>query len=158
MADHALHLLDTNVLVAFLRAGALGQYIDETYRPRQAKFKPIISVVTAGELRSLARQLRWGPTKAAEIDKLVDNLVVEDINTPEILTAYAEIDHASLACGRLMGKNDVWIAATAKVSGAVLLTTDKDFDHLAATSPLARPEIPVIRLIWIDPELGKPKR
>lgn len=29
-----------------------------------------------------------------------------------------------------MGKNDVWIAATAKVANAVLLTIDADFDHL----------------------------
>lgn len=31
---------------------------------------------------------------------------------------------------RNMGKNDIWIAATASVLGAVLLTTDNDFDHL----------------------------
>jgi tRNA(fMet)-specific endonuclease VapC len=29
-----------------------------------------------------------------------------------------------------MGKNDLWIAATASVLSATLLTTDKDFDHL----------------------------
>jgi len=29
-----------------------------------------------------------------------------------------------------MGKNDIWIAATASVYGLTLLTTDKDFDHL----------------------------
>jgi tRNA(fMet)-specific endonuclease VapC len=31
---------------------------------------------------------------------------------------------------RNMGKNDIWIAATARVLGATLLTTDKDFNHL----------------------------
>ncbi len=31
---------------------------------------------------------------------------------------------------RSMGKNDLWIAATAHASGAVLVTTDRDFDHL----------------------------
>ena len=157
MADHPLHLLDTNVLLALIRAGALGQHIDETYKPRQAKFKPIISVVTVGELLSLARQFAWGAKKTAEIGKLVENLVVEDINTPAIFAAYAEIDHASRAAGRKMGKNDVWIAATAKVCGATLLTTDKDFDHLCATSTLNMANLPVIGLIWIDPELGNPK-
>ncbi len=29
-----------------------------------------------------------------------------------------------------MGKNDLWIAATASVLGARLLTTDNDFEHL----------------------------
>lgn len=32
---------------------------------------------------------------------------------------------------RPMGKNGLWIAATARVTGATLLTTDADFDHLA---------------------------
>ena len=157
MADHPLHLLDTNVLVALMRAKELGQHIDETYKPRQARFKPIISVVSVGEMLSLARQFSWGAKKTAEIGKLVENLVVEDINTPEILAAYGEIDHASRENGRTMGKNDVWIAATAKVTGATLLTTDKDFDHLSAGSPLQQPEMPVIGLVWIDPDMGKPK-
>jgi len=154
MADHPLHLLDTNVLVALMRAKELGQHIDETCKPRQAKFKPIISVVSVGEMLSLARQFGWGATKTAEIGKIVENLIVEDINTPEILAAYAEIDHASRAGGRKMSKNDVWIAATAKVAGATLLTTDKDFDHLSVTSLLHKPNMPVIRLIWINPNLG----
>jgi hypothetical protein len=32
-----------------------------------------------------------------------------------------------------MGKNDLWIAATARVLGAVLLTNDQDFGHLPWT-------------------------
>lgn len=136
MTDHPPYLLDTNVLVALVRAGALGQHIDETHKPRRARFRPLISVVSVGEIYSLARQFGWGPKKIAEFTKLLDNLVVEDINAPEILAAYGEIDHASRASGRPMGKNDVWIAATARVTGATLLTTDRDFDHLCATSPL----------------------
>ena len=31
---------------------------------------------------------------------------------------------------RNMGKNDLWIAATASVAAAVLITEDQDFDHL----------------------------
>jgi len=31
---------------------------------------------------------------------------------------------------RNMGKNDLWIAATAYVTEATLLTMDKDFEHL----------------------------
>ena len=29
-----------------------------------------------------------------------------------------------------MGKNDIWIAATASVYDLTLITTDKDFNHL----------------------------
>lgn len=155
MADPPLYLLDTNVLVALLRAGPLGQHIDATYQPRQAKFKPIVSVVSVGEILSLARQFAWGAKMTADISKLLDYLVIEDIDAPEILAAYAEIDHASRAGGRKMGKNDAWIAATTKVTGATLLTTDKDFDHLTLGRAPTGAALPTINVVWIDPELGK---
>ena len=64
-----------------------------------------------------------------------------DINKDPIIRRYAEIDSFSqgknssrpLPAGltsRNMGKNDLWIAATASVLNASLLTTDRDFDHL----------------------------
>jgi predicted nucleic acid-binding protein len=34
---------------------------------------------------------------------------------------------------RNMGKNDLWIAATAYVTQAESITTDQDFDHLDST-------------------------
>jgi predicted nucleic acid-binding protein len=70
-----------------------------------------------------------------------------DINHPDILTAYGELDDLSNRAGRSMGKNDVWIAATAKVSDATLLTTDGDFDHLHPTH---------INRIRIDENTGNP--
>lgn len=150
MADSPLYILDTNVLVALLRAGRLGQHIDATFQPRQARFKPIVSVVSIGEILSLARQFAWGARKTADIHRLFDSLIVEDIRPPEILAAYAEIDHGSRNVGRRMGKNDVWIAATAKVTGATLLTTDRDFDHLALTGNPTTGGYPCLNLIWID--------
>ena len=50
------------------------------------------------------------------------------IGAPELLAAYVEID--TFSNGKSMGKNDLWIAATAHVTGANLVTLDKDFDHL----------------------------
>ena len=52
------------------------------------------------------------------------------IETEDVLQAYTLIDTFSERIGRSMGKNDLWIAATAHVTGGTLLTTDKDFDHL----------------------------
>lgn len=66
-------------------------------------------------------------------------LIIADINSENILNRYAEIDafsqgrlenRVSNFTARNMGKNDIWIAATASVLDAVLLTTDNDFDHL----------------------------
>ncbi len=69
------------------------------------------------------------------------------INMPDVFKAYAAIDAYSESKGISMGKNDVWIAASAHTLQALLLTTDKDFDHLHPIS---------ISRDWIDPSLFKP--
>lgn len=61
---------------------------------------------------------------------LLRQLTWEDVSDPAILHAYGEIDGFCDNQGRPMGKNDVWIAATARVTNTTLLTTDKDFDLL----------------------------
>ena len=89
----------------------------------------VTSVVCQGEILALASLLAKVPTV--------------DINKQAILNAYALIDawthgksvtaphDASLPKPAVsMGKNDLWIAATAHASKATLLSTDKDFDHL----------------------------
>jgi predicted nucleic acid-binding protein len=66
-----LYLLDTNILVALIRAGPLGQFIDATYKLHGQPYKPLICVVTKGEVRSLARQFGWGATKRQALADLV---------------------------------------------------------------------------------------
>jgi hypothetical protein len=46
-----------------------------------------------------------------------------------------------------MGQNDLGIAAIAKATGATLLTTDKDFDHLHPNH---------LQRIYIDPASALP--
>ncbi len=64
------------------------------------------------------------------------------VDSEEIAAAYADLDaysqcihpqHAPLAgmTARNMGKNDLWIAATAMLFNATFLTTDNDFSHLS---------------------------
>jgi tRNA(fMet)-specific endonuclease VapC len=79
---------------------------------------------------SLARKWNWGQGALARLLHLLGQFVWVDINRSPILDAYGEIDRLSDRVGRPMGKNDVWIAAVAKVSQLTLLTTDGDFDHL----------------------------
>jgi predicted nucleic acid-binding protein len=53
------------------------------------------------------------------------------IESKGVMEAYAAIDFFSKSQGIKMGKNDVWIASAAFTTGARLVTTDNDFDHLA---------------------------
>jgi tRNA(fMet)-specific endonuclease VapC len=130
---NVLYLLDTNVVLALVRGQALGATIDATFSLSAGKRRPAISVVTHGEVRVLASRNGWGAAKIEALQNALDAVVTVDINIAEVIDAYVEIDiysqqHSGGA--RSMGKNDLWIAACAKASGATLLTTDKDFDHL----------------------------
>lgn len=129
------YLLDTNIVLALVRGGALGTHIDATYGLRATKRRPAISIVTHGEVRVLAERNGWGDSKLAALEKALDALVTIDINIQEVVDAYVEIDIYSQRHpdgARNIGKNDLWIAACAKASGATLLTTDRDFEHLNA--------------------------
>ena len=82
---------------------------------------------------------QWGLNKRQTIEPTLQKFLISDINVEEIIERYAEIDAFSEgklkdkplgSSSRKMGKNDLWIAATASVLDLTLLTTDKDFDHL----------------------------
>lgn len=73
--------------------------------------------------------------------------MVIPVNDKAIVDRYAEIDAYSqgkfagkpLPSGmssRNMGKNDLWIAATASLTKTPLLTTDGDFGHLIGSNYL----------------------
>ena len=47
-----------------------------------------------------------------------------------VIDAYATLDHHSRSVGRKMGKNDLWIAATALALGATLVSRDLDFREI----------------------------
>jgi tRNA(fMet)-specific endonuclease VapC len=123
-------LLDTNVLVYVLRGTALGRFLVEQEQLRARQQGALISVVTVGEILSLALKFGWGDQKQGRMRELLAEMVIVDINSEPVLSAYAEIDDWCRQQGVHPGKNDIWIAATTVATKAVLLTTDKDFDPL----------------------------
>ena len=125
------YLLDTNILLAWIRWGTLLQvYLQTTFQLDTIPTVPIISIVSAAELRVLASQNSWGPHKTRMMESLLNYLISVPIPYKTILDSYVEIDDFSRRSGVKMGKNDLWITATAHVEAATILTTDKDFDHL----------------------------
>ena len=125
------YLPDTNILINMVRENALTAYLRQHYSLYMADPRPLYSVVSAGELRAFAaRQKNWVERHFTQMEYILETLECVWIDTPELVAAYAAIDVYSLKNGRSMGKNDLWIAATANVLDAHLLTTDKDFDHL----------------------------
>ena len=125
-----LYLLDTNVLIHAVRGSPTWQRIKAACDPLLTEPRPIVSIVSHGELRSFAEQQEWGALKRDQALFLLGYFARAGIDAPDVLDAYALMDTYSRRNGIKMGKNDLWIAATAHVTGAVLVTTDRDFEHL----------------------------
>lgn len=135
------YLLDTNIALAYLRGAPIYQQIEADHHLSAPEAIILISVVTQAELLSIGVQNKWGEKKMNILAELLHKIIIIDINEADskLMKAYAQIDafsqgkHPTMLLrdsARNMGKNDLWIAATAHVTDSALLTTDHDFDHL----------------------------
>ncbi len=136
-------LLDTNMLLGFTRKAAWAQWAYQTYDLGNESTMVFTSVICRGELLALAEKNGWGTNKRESLVEVLNRFPTVDLNKEPILNHYASLD--TWTHGRpvidssrsvppkpaiTMKQNDLWIAATAVATGAKLITTDKDFDHL----------------------------
>lgn len=130
-------IYDTNILLQILRNPQSIAVLQS--KLSSSEIESCISIVTVTEIRSLAFQFQWGNIRQDKMEEVIQSLPILDISVSEIIDRYVEIDcyskgkHPSLDSGFSavkMGKNDLWIAATASVYQCKLLTTDLDFQHL----------------------------
>jgi tRNA(fMet)-specific endonuclease VapC len=135
------YVLDTNILLQIIRENDTFADLLDNYELFSPSNETYISIVTVGELRSIARQNSWGLKKKKLLEDLSRLCQPVAIEKQLIVDAYAEIDAFSNGklsenplpkgmSARNMGKNDLWIAATTHVLEATLITTDGDFTHL----------------------------
>lgn len=136
-------LLDTNVVIHLARGGAAAEALEARFALRSRRVPPWTSAVSVGEMLAFAKRNGWGDRKVDALRELAANLVVVDVGRERILNAYAELDTHLKRSGTPLGQqNDIWIAATAAATGAVLLTTDRDFDRLHPAH---------VQREWVDP-------
>lgn len=122
-------LLDTNVL--------LKNHIRKNLALPEDSF---ISIINVGELESLALPLNWSYQKQTLLQNLLNQIPIIDINLQiakicGLVDAYSQgkLQNNPLPIGisaRNMGKNDIWLAATALFFGMDFQTYDNHFDHL----------------------------
>lgn len=126
-------VLDTNVLIYLSRADATGRWLHSTFLAAR-ETAPIVSVVAVAEARQFARAHEWPLEKNERLRKIVQRCIVRDVTEDDVslIEAYIELDGESRRLGHRMGKNDLWIAAETRRLGAVLLTSDRDFERVAA--------------------------
>lgn len=137
-------VLDTTVLIQITRgkekATQVKEFIDGHNEPQL-----FISVVSIAEAESFVlKQGDWSNQKIQKLRDLFNSFIVIDIEHDNklLLESYSQIDSYSQGKSRApdgqllnnssrnMGKNDLWIAATTHALDAVLVTFDKDFEHL----------------------------
>lgn len=122
------YLLDTGIVGAIGYGGELADRIDADTGICLATWRPLICVVTRGEIVAFMHERGWGEKRRDGVQRLMSNLVCVNIDDPKIWDAFAELKNYARPNGWSIGDNDLWIAGTAKVLGATLLTTDKDFE------------------------------
>lgn len=137
------YLLDTNILLHYLRGSKKYEQIESEINILGGKVLPLISVVTLAEIQGFLQRSNWGEPKKNRLKKLLAKLFILDISAQDtdLIEAYATLANYSRNAlpDKPLGKsvaiqnNDVWIAATAMVAKAALVTTDNDFDHLHKT-------------------------
>ena len=121
-------VFDTNLIIQHIR------------RYQQLPDRAVIPMVVAGELEAFALKSDWGYQKVSFMQSILDYYPLVEVSR-SLTPLYAQVDAYSQGklklqplppgmSARNMGKNDLWIAATALYFDMVLHTTDNDFDHL----------------------------
>lgn len=130
-------LFDTNIILAVAR-DASGYRLLKYFNPNENLV--YVSLVNVAEAQSIAFQNRWGYSKMQILEDFFNSVRIINISDLLLPTyigidAYSQRNHPEykeypFQTPRNMGKNDLWIAATASLLGLKLITTDADFDHL----------------------------
>ncbi len=140
-------VIDTCVFIHIVRDTATGKKCLEELEKYDEAANVIVSVATKAELESFIAQNNWGKPKIERLNKILEEITYIDISNADqlLIDSYTEIDAFSKrkikdksgnllnGSARKMGKNDLWIAATAYSLDIPLMTTDGDFDHLDDT-------------------------
>jgi tRNA(fMet)-specific endonuclease VapC len=129
-------VLDTSVLVHLARKPEVFQSIVVEHKLDSRDARIAISVVSIAELQVLAKHNKWSDKKLNSVIDYLQTMNIVDITESdfELLDHYVSIElyakKPNSGSAHKMGKNDIWIAASAKLLGATLITFDKDFDFL----------------------------
>lgn len=146
------YLLDTNMLLGLVRGAEWAKTTVETYRLSNQENLVFTTIVCRGEILALAEKRGWGEPKRKNLTRVLNEFPTIGIEKDAVVKAYAKLSAWSEGKAvenfpdppkpaRKMGQNDLWIAAVARVSQAVVVTTDKDFDEMSGK---------VIQRIWVD--------
>ncbi|MBK8186694.1 MAG: type II toxin-antitoxin system VapC family toxin [Cellvibrio sp.] len=115
------YLLDTNICIY------LAKNNPPQIRKKLASLQGqqiIISIITMGELRFGAAKSQHREKATNLIDQLTRSMRIEDL-TPEVAEHYGDIRAALEKNGKIIGHNDLWLAAHARSQNWILVTNNE---------------------------------
>lgn len=123
-------VLDSSVLIDVERERlSFGPLVDA-----YGNLETFVSVITVSELRHGVHRARDAAVRArrsAFVRRILDQVVVLPIDEA-VADAHAQAWASLEEAGRMIGMNDLWIAATAIANGCALMTGNHDeFDRVA---------------------------
>ena len=123
------YLLDTTVLLHWTRGKDQATVIEQQFNLMASPLRPLACEVSLGEMMAFSRNPRWSEAQRQRMKTVHEHVTVIDISDRRVLEAYADLSTIaqSSGWGIFHGKNDLWVAAAAKVANAHLITMDKDF-------------------------------
>jgi len=140
------YLLDTGIVLVATRASNASKFIDRQFGLSTSSFRPAICEVSVGELLAFASANHWGEKRKAMLMEHLKNSLVIPISHPGVHQRWADMQSRLQGAGLTIGQNDIWIAATASVTGLTVLSTDKDFRRLVAHG--------LVEAVVVDPRTG----
>jgi predicted nucleic acid-binding protein len=124
LSSHAGLVLDSSVLIEVERQRlSLGPLV-EAHGDREI----FVSVITVSELRHgvyRARDAAVRARRSAFVRRVLDQVAILPIDE-SVAEAHAEAWAALEDIGKMIGMNDMWIAATALANGCALVTGNED--------------------------------
>ena len=140
------YLLDTGIVLLATRASNVSKVIDAQFGLSASSFRPAICEVSVGELLAFANSNRWGEKRKASLMEHLKTSLVVPISHPGVHQRWAAMQSTLQSAGVTVGQNDIWIAATAAVTGLTVLSTDTDFKRLVTHG--------LVQAVIVDPRTG----
>jgi tRNA(fMet)-specific endonuclease VapC len=114
-------MLDTDICIYL----AKNRYPQVTTRFERLKpEQPVMSVITYGELQHGANKSSDRSRTLSQLAELIEHIPVESL-TSSAAQAYGEIRATLEREGRVIGNNEIWIAAHAMSLGVTLATNNE---------------------------------
>ena len=125
MASPVPYLLDTNVVLFATRQNSpAAATIEQQFGLKASPFRPAVCEVTVAELLAFAES--WGAARRKLLDEVIAEMLVLPIGRHAIHAEWARLRSYAKTKGLAIQQdhNDMWIAATAKVAGMTVISSD----------------------------------